>query len=160
MNRDREFPMEYLQLAAEFVTTFACRVFAGAAVYITLVEHPARMACGIEIAATEFSPSYRRATVMQASLAIAGFVFAVVAWLTGGTAWWLVGGLLLVSVVPFTLLVIMPTNKALLDSSLDKSSARAVELLSRWAKLHAVRSLLSLLALVLFLSLLMVSRVP
>ena len=77
---------------------------------------------------------------MQASLAIAGFVFAVIAWLTGGTAWWLVGGLLLVSVVPFTLLVIMPTNKALLDSSLDKSSVRAAELLSRWAQLHAVQA--------------------
>ena len=85
--------MEYLQLAAEFLATFACSVFAGAAVYITLVEHPARMACGIEIAATEFSPSYRRAAVMQASLAIAGFVFAVIAWLSGGTAWWLVGRL-------------------------------------------------------------------
>jgi Domain of unknown function (DUF1772) len=152
--------MAYLRLAAECLATVACRVLAGAAVYITLVEHPARMACGIELAATEFSPSYRRATVMQASLAIAGFVFAVVAWLAGGTTWWLVGGLLLGSVVPVTLLVIMPTNKALLDSSLDKSSARAAELLSRWAKLHAVRSLLSILALVRFLSLLTVSRVP
>ena len=73
--------MAYLQPAAEFVTTFACGVFAGGAVYITLVEHPARIACGIELAATEFSPSYRRATVMQTSLAIAGFVFTAVAWL-------------------------------------------------------------------------------
>src|SRR6266571_3941157 len=102
--------MEYLQPVAKFLTAFTCSLFAGAAVYITLVEHPARMACGIEIAATEFSPSYRRAAVMQASLAIAGFVFAVGAWLTGATAWWLVGVLLLGSVVPFTLLVIMPTN--------------------------------------------------
>jgi hypothetical protein len=68
--------MAYFQPAAEFVTAFACGVFAGAAVYNTLVEHPARMACGIELAATEFSPSYRRATVMQTSLAIAGFVLA------------------------------------------------------------------------------------
>jgi pimeloyl-ACP methyl ester carboxylesterase len=79
---------------------------------------------------------------------------------TQAAAWWRVGGLLLVSGVPFTLLVIMPTNKTLLDSSLDKSSAALAELLSRWAKLHAVRSLLSILALVLFLSLLMVSGVP
>jgi Na+/melibiose symporter-like transporter len=79
--------MEYLQLAADFLETFACRVSTGAAVYITLVEHAARMACGVEIAATECSPSYRRATVMQASLVIAGCVFAAVAWLTGGTAW-------------------------------------------------------------------------
>lgn len=152
--------MEYLQPVAEFLTAFACSLFAGAAVYITLVEHPARMACGIEVAVTEFSPSYRRAAVMQASLAIAGFVFAVAVWLTGATAWWLVGGLLLVSVVPFTLLVIRPTTKALLDSSLDKKSARAAQLLSRWGQLHAMRSLMSALALLLFLYLLTVSRVP
>jgi hypothetical protein len=148
--------MAYLQPVAEFLTVFACSLFAGAAVYITLVEHPARMACGIEVAATEFSPSYRRASVMQASLAIAGFVCSVGAWLTGATAWWLVGGLLLGLVVPFTLLVIMPTNKALLDPSLDKRSARATQLLSRWGQLHAVRSIMSTLALVLFLYLLTV----
>jgi hypothetical protein len=123
--------MAYLQPVAEFLTAFACSVFAGAAVYITVVEHPARLACGIEVAATEFSPSYRRAAVMQASLAIAGFVCAVVAWLAGATTWWLAGGVLLASVVPFTLLVIRPTTKAL-------------------------RSLMSTLALVLFLYLLMI----
>jgi uncharacterized membrane protein len=152
--------MEDLQTVAEFLTTFACGLCAGAAVYVTLVEHPARMACGAELAIMEFAPSYRRAAVMPASLAITGFVSAVVAWLTGGTAWWLGGGLLLVSVVPCTLLVIMPTNQALLDSAFDKSSARAAELLSRWAQLHAVRSFISRLAPVLFLSLLTVSRVP
>ena len=37
---------------AEFVSMLACSLFAGAAVYLSLVEHPARMECGIEIAAT------------------------------------------------------------------------------------------------------------
>src|SRR5206468_5807429 len=46
----------------------ACGLFTGAAVYISLVEHPARMKCGVELAATEFAPSYRRATIMQANL--------------------------------------------------------------------------------------------
>jgi hypothetical protein len=53
-------------------------------------------------------------------------------------------GLLLGAVIPFTLLVIFPTNKRLLDPSLDKDSARASDLLRRWGKLHAVRSCLSL----------------
>jgi len=44
---------------AEFVAVLACSLFAGAAVYISLVEHPARMECGLEIAATELAPSYR-----------------------------------------------------------------------------------------------------
>jgi uncharacterized membrane protein len=68
-----------------------------------------------------------------------------------------VGGLLLVSAVPLTLVVIMPTNKALLDPSLDKRSERAAQLLARWGQLHNIRSLMSMLALVLFVSRLIVS---
>jgi hypothetical protein len=63
----------------------------------------------------------------------------------------LVAGALLGSVIPFTLIVILPTNKLLLNPTLDKRSAEAERLLARWSRLHAVRSVLSGLALVLFL---------
>ena len=53
-----------MQQLAEFIAVLSCALFTGASVYITLIEHPARMQCGVEIAATEFAPSYRRATVM------------------------------------------------------------------------------------------------
>jgi hypothetical protein len=68
---------------AEFVAVLSCILFTGAAVYINLVEHPARMQCGVEIAATEFPPSYRRATVMQATCAALGLLSSVAAWLAG-----------------------------------------------------------------------------
>ena len=55
---------------AEFVAVLTCGLFTGAAVYVNLVEHPARMECGVEIAAAEFSPSYRRGSVMQATLGV------------------------------------------------------------------------------------------
>ena len=58
---------------AEFVAVLACGLFAGAAVYVSLVEHPARMACGVEIAAAEFPPSYHRGTIMQVTF-LAAFV--------------------------------------------------------------------------------------
>jgi len=100
---------------AEFVAVFACGLFAGAAVYISLVEHPARMECGIEIAATQFQPSYRRAAILQATLAALGLASSIAAWLCGATFWWLVPGLLLGTVIPFTLIVILPTNRQLLN---------------------------------------------
>jgi len=143
--------MEAVQEIAKFLTTLCCGLFAGAAIYINLVEHPARMECGTRIAATEFGPSYRRATVMQASLAAAGFVSSFVAWLTDAGIGWFVGGVLLSSVIPFTFVIIMPVNKQLLDPTLDKESTKAQELLSRWGRLHAVRSVLSGVALVIFL---------
>jgi len=47
------------------------------------------------------------------------------------------------SVIPFTLIVIFPTNKLLLSSTLDRRSVEAGCLLARWGMLHAVRSVLS-----------------
>ncbi len=144
--------MENVQHLAQFLATFCSSVFAGAAVYVNLVEHPARMACGTMLAATEFAPSLKRAAMMQASLAVFGFIAPVVAWLAGARGWWLIGGILPGSVIPFTLLFIAPTNKELLNPSLDKGSDRANQLLSRWGRLHAVRSVLGTTALLIFLS--------
>jgi len=140
-----------MRQVAEFIAVLACAFFTGAAVYITFVEHPARMQCGVELAATEFAPSYRRATVMQATCAAVGLLSSVAAWLAGATIWWLIAGLLLGSVIPFTLVGILPTNRRLLDPTLDKRSDETERLLARWGRLHAVRSVLSGLALLLFL---------
>ena len=52
--------------------------------------------------------------------------------------WWLIAGLILGSVIPFTLVVIMPTNG--------------------WSRLHAVRSVLSGFALLIFLYLLVFEK--
>src|SRR2546427_10434232 len=122
------------------VTTVAAGLFAGAAVYVTAVEHPARVECGQVLAIKEFGPSYRRAAVMQGALAVIGLLASVIAWYRGAGVGWLVGGLLLGALVPFTLVVIMPTNRRLLDPGLDSGSGEARELLSRWGRLHAVRT--------------------
>jgi uncharacterized membrane protein len=133
-------------MAFELIATLCAGLFAGAALYITFVEHPARLECGTVLAATEFAPSYRRATIMQASLAVLGLVAAVAAWLQGRGPWVLLGGVLLGLVIPFTLIVILPTNTRLLDPALDRGSTEAAGLLSRWGRLHAVRSVASVLA--------------
>ena len=134
-----------------FLATLAAGLFAGAAIYITAVEHPARMSCGTELAVREFAPSYKRATVMQATLAVAGCLAGL------GAAWQrqdpvvALGALLLGAVVPFTLIVIFPTNARLLDPALDARGNEATQLLQRWGQLHAVRSGLSTLAFLLLL---------
>jgi uncharacterized membrane protein len=135
----------------ELLATMCAGLFAGAAIYITFVEHPARLECGTELATTVFGPSYRRATLMQASLAAVGLLAALVAWAQGRGVGVLIGGLLLGAVIPFTLVVILPTNKRLLDPGLDRGSAEAAALLARWGRLHAVRSLMSALAFVVLL---------
>ena len=143
---------------AEFIAVLSCSLFTGAAAYVSLVEHPARMQCGVEVAATEFAPSYRRATVMQVISAALGLLSSVAAWLAGATFCRPIGGILLGSVIPFTLIVILPTNKQLLSPTLDRRSPQTERLFARWAALHAVRSALSGLALLLFLYLAILRR--
>jgi hypothetical protein len=133
------------------LATLACSFFAGAAVYITIVEHPARLSCGTEVAARQWAPSYKRATVMQVSLAVLATLAGVVRWLSGGGAQWLIGALLIVSVIPFTLLAILPTNNKLLESGRDLGSRETRQLLEAWGRLHAVRSLLSVVATIVYM---------
>lgn len=124
----------------------SCGLFAGAALYINLVEHPARMSCGVDVALREWAPSYKRATILQASLAVVGGAAGVSAWALVGGLGYLVGAVFLLAVVPFTLFVVFPTNKSLLDLHATGQGGNAGKLLSRWNALHAVRTALSLIA--------------
>jgi hypothetical protein len=139
--------IDTLQCIAIFCTTS----FFAIAFYISVGEHPARMECGPEVAADVFGPSYHRAARVQATL-------AVLATLAGGALWylereitWLVAAVLIFSVIPITLIAIMPTNRRLLARDLDRTSPATYELLRTWARLHGVRTLLSLAATAIFL---------
>jgi hypothetical protein len=113
---------EVILLLFQFIAVLATTLFAGAAIYINVAEHPARMECGTAVAATVFGPSYRRAAVMQAVLALVSTATAIVAWFMGAASAWLMEAVLIFAVVPFTLLVIKPTNQKLRDPAIDRSS--------------------------------------
>jgi hypothetical protein len=136
----------------QLIAVLSATIFAGAAIYINLVEHPARMGCSTERAATEWVPSYKRATLMQAPLAVISSVSGIAAWWIGSGLPWLLGAILIFAVVPYTLLIIEPTtNKPLLVPGRDRRSAETRSLLIRWGRLHAIRSVLGLVSSVLFI---------
>ena len=134
---------------ARFIALVAAALFAGAALYINWAEQPARLRLDTRHAVRQWAPSYQRATLMQAPLAVASCLAGVVAWLLGSGDGWLVAAVLIGSVVPFTLVGVMPTNRRLLSPALDPDSSEARALLVRWGRLHAVRTALSLAATVL-----------
>jgi hypothetical protein len=138
-------------LLLELIATFCTAIFAGAAIYINLVEHPARIECGTALAVQQWRPSYRRATVMQASLAVVAFLTSLGAWLIDRALPVLLAGICIGFVIPFTLIVIYPTNRQLEDPKLDPGSLSTASLLARWNRLHAVRSGASVIALVILL---------
>ena len=63
----------------EFLALLCAGVFFGAAVYVSIVQHPAALRVGGALAARFFPPMYQRAAPMQASLAILGSVSGLVA---------------------------------------------------------------------------------
>jgi hypothetical protein len=95
---------------------------------------------------------------MQAPLAVIGSLAALVSWWFDRGLGWLIGGLLLLLIIPYTLIFILPTNKCLESQELDLRSEEAGCLLRRWGRLHAVRSILSVLAFVIFVFLLLGAR--
>jgi hypothetical protein len=139
----------------QFFATLTTALFCGAAIYINVAEQPSRRSLDSQSAAAQWAASYKRATWMQAPLAIVGFVAGVGVWLLGGGLLWLIAGLLIGAVVPFTLIVIMPTNQRLLGRGLNPT--QTPELLERWSRLHGIRTVLSALATVLMLSSLLTS---
>ena len=88
--------IEIVELAAVLAST----LFTGASIYINLVEHPARLSCGTEIAATQWAPSDKRATVMQVSLALAAALAGIVRGFQDGGAIWFTAALLILAVIP------------------------------------------------------------
>lgn len=127
--------------ALQFLAALSAALFAGAAIYINVAEHPARMDLDTRSAALQWAPSYKRATLMQAPLAIVSFLTGVGSWLLGGGLLWLVAALFIGAVVPVTFVVIMPTNRQLLAAERDLGSEETRQLLQRWGKLHGVRSI-------------------
>ena len=79
----------------EFVAILTATLFSGAAIYVNLVEHPARVECGTGLAATVFGPSYRRGAVMQSILALAATIAGIGAWFMGARLAWLLGASLI-----------------------------------------------------------------
>ena len=126
-------------------------LFAGAAVYVSFAEHPARQNLAPAAALTEWKPAYKRGAVMQASLALIGFVLGLIAWWQTGAWLWLLGAIVLVANWPWTLFVILPVNKALLATDAGNAGRETMEQLDKWARLHAMRTALGVAATLIFL---------
>lgn len=121
-------------------------LFSGAAIYVSLVEGPARLTLDDRAALAEWQPSYKRGAVMQAGLAAAAFLIALAAWWQTGANPYLAGAFLALLPWPWTLLVIMPTNKALLALDPSRAGPQSRLLLRKWDRLHLMRMALGVAA--------------
>lgn len=118
-------------------------LFTGGALFASWADHPARLRLPDDAAAEDWRASYKRAAVMQASLAAIGLLLGLWSWAKTGDLWLLAAGVLVGAAIPWTLIVMMPVNKRLKGPVGERTRADLV----RWGQLHNVRTLLGLAAL-------------
>ena len=137
-------------LAGQLALVIAA-LFAGAAFYVGFAELPARLRLDDRALLAEWKPAYRRGFLMQAPLAFAGFLFGLVAWWRSGEWAWLLGALVLVANWPYTLIVIMPTNRKIEATDAADAGPQSRAAIEKWAGLHAGRTALGFAATLIFL---------
>lgn len=127
----------------------AASVFAGAAIYVSVVEQPARLKLDGAALLAEWKPSYHRGTAMQAPLALIATVLGLAAFVETFDWRWLLGAALALANWPFTFFVIMRVNRVL--EAMQTADASVHARVTEWGRLHAVRSALGVATAAVFL---------
>jgi anthrone oxygenase-like protein len=134
-----------LETFARLTMQLTAGAFAGACLYILLVQHPVRTALGGAQALADFRAAIPRAEKVQAPLLV-GCLAAVGLHLAVASSWPVaVGGLLMLVVLLQTLATVLPINRRLLSGTAADRLAEAPAALARWGTLHALRTVLAVL---------------
>jgi hypothetical protein len=138
-------------MIAGHLALITAAAFTGPAVYVNVVEQPARLQLDDRALLAEWQPSYKRGFAMQAPVAILAGVLGVAAFFASHDWRWLLGAAVIVANWPYTLLVIVPTNKKLIETRPEAAGPEARRTVEHWAALHAGRSALGAAATLIFL---------
>ena len=133
-------------MVAGLIALAVAAAFAGAAFYVGFAEQPARLLLDERALLTQWKPSYARGFAMQASLAVISAAFGFLASLQSHDWRWAVAAALILANWPYTLFVMLPTNKRIAAWPVDEASAESRELIVKWGAMHAIRTALGVAA--------------
>ncbi len=119
--------------------------FTGAALYVNLVEQPARLTLDDAAMLNEWTPSDRRGVALMAGLALLSAVFGLVAYFDSQDARWAIGALLIILSWPYTFFAMAPVNNQILTlAPRDIGAARV--LVRQWGLLEYGQTAIGLAA--------------
>ncbi|HEY0239043.1 MAG TPA: anthrone oxygenase family protein [Friedmanniella sp.] len=129
------------------VARLTASAFAGACLYILLVQHPVRMSLAAPAALDDFRATIPRAERLQAPLLVVSLLATALSLLT--FRWTtVVGGVLLLAVLVQTIVTVLPINQGLLAGEATDHLDEAPDALRRWGRLHAVRTVVAVVGVV------------
>ena len=109
--------------------------FFGAALYVNLVEQPARLALDDQAILNEWTPSDRRGVALILGLSLLSAALGLVAYFADQDLRWAIGALIVILVWPYTFFAMAPLNNQILTLAPgDVGAARA--LIRQWGLLE------------------------
>merc|ERR1712062_26798 len=132
------------------LSTLTAGLFTGGALYINIVESPARATHEPEEALRIWRPSFVRAKKYLSKLAVvSGLTSVSAAYCLSGEVCplsWFAAGCAMLTIPPLTMVFIVPGNNELMDENLcnELSDDAVEEKLAMWNRRHAMRSLIAL----------------
>jgi hypothetical protein len=119
--------------------------FAGASLYVNLVEQPARLALDDAAMLSEWTPSDRRGVALLAALALLSAITGLLAYFESHDVRWAIGALIIILNWPYTLFAMSPLNNQILTlAPRDIGAARV--LVRQWGLLEYGQTALGLVA--------------
>jgi hypothetical protein len=110
--------------------------FLGAALYINIVEQPARLRLDARSEIREWIPSNRRGFVMLAGLAVLSAILAYMDYARTGDVRWTIGGTLILASWPYAYFVMAPVNVMLYTAPPRTAASTIRELMREWGLLE------------------------
>ena len=122
----------------KFTAKISCALFAGIALD-TYVQHYSS-----GNALEQFQHMFKIVAPIQSGLSLIGGISGLTVYFLQKENEYLISGLIMVSLMPYTLIAMMPTNNYLLNFETSKHSEKTFASLRKWKRLHSVRVLMSI----------------
>ena len=144
------FDLDDLFPCLEVVSTVAAGIFVGSALYVNIVEHPARMTVtDTKSCHKQWMESFDRAKVLQSCLALVSVSSGAGAYYCNPKKGlpFLLGGGLVATVFPYTIFILKPNSiDPIYDEEITNKKSESVvrETIDKWYSYHMIRGMITL----------------